>query len=244
MTHFTITIPYYESPEMLKTHLNFWGEYPWPLAGHFRAVVVDDASPRFPAKDVMKKLPLFPVELYRIKQNIPWNHAGARNLALLNIPKGWVIITDMDHVFPIQSARELVRRNLDPNVVYYPERYQATDSRTKERIKPHIDSFIMTRDTFWKIGGFDESLAGYWNGPSMPFRKAVKRMCRTEELPGVYLLRYGGNMAPDASVSQWGREGTKWDISTDKEMKRKQRQAIRNYKPKTIQFEWERVSLQ
>jgi len=243
MNRITVTMPYYDSPQMLAEHLKQWRHYPYPITDNVKAVIVDDGSPNYPAIDVFRKeaLPDFPVELYRIKENIPWNHGGARNLAFTHIKDGWVVSTDMDHVMPVLSALELLRAALDPGTVYYPERYAQRPEIGAEKIHTHIDSFILTPQMYWRIGGFDESLSGFWNGCPRPFRRAVRKRAKTADLPGVFLLRYGADIVKDASVTKWGREGSEYDIKNNPAMSKRQKEAMRNYQPeKPLRFTWER----
>jgi len=107
----------------------------------------------------------------------------------------------------------------------------------------HLDSIILTKDMYWKAGGFDEDFRGYWNGVSAIFRKAMKR-CTNQivQLDDVYSLLFQG-VIPDSENTEFGKGGSKYDIHTNPEMSKKQKWVIRNkVRPKDyIRFTWEKV---
>lgn len=242
----TITIPYYDAPEMLRTQIDVWQKYPKWVQDYLKVIVVDDGSPRFPAIDVFKEAETldFPVSLYRIHEDIPWNHGGARNLAFTYIEEGWALLTDIDHVLPPESVSSLLTMILLPDCVYLPARFRMLGPLDWEEIHRHRDSFILTREMFWEVGGFDEDFTGYWNGPSGPFRKALKRKAEFRELDHTWLVLFGRDLIPDANVGSLGRKGSEYDIRRNKEMYRKFTIAHRRggYSPKNpLRFNWEQV---
>ena len=53
------------------------------------------------------------------------------------------------------------------------------------------------------------------------------------------LLKFDSSVIPDADVSEWGREGSIYDISLHPEMLEKQKQALKKYNPKKqLRFTW------
>ena len=238
----TIAMPYYEAPDMLRVHLDNWLTYPDHIAEQFSAVIVDDGSPMFPAEDVLKEYPKpkFPIQLFRVDKNIPWNHGGARNLSMNQAPEGWVLTMDIDLVLDAVAAERLVEMELNPWVIYKPDRLDLINEEWT-RAKRHPESFIMTRDMFWRVGGFDEDFTGYWNGAFTPFRKALKRTGRVVEVDDVYLKNHA-TLIKGASVTEWGRRGSEYDIHNNPAMLRRRRIASRQYNPvNPLRFEWRQV---
>jgi len=239
MKSLTIAMPYYEAPTMLEQHLWWWKDYE---PEEISIVLVDDGSEISPALSVLewKGIPEgLDLSLFRIELNLPWNHGGARNLVMSKVATEWALLTDIDHVLFPWAARKLMKLTLDPGYVYQPPRYDKVDG-APIRAERHTDSYIITPEMFWKIGGYDEQFTGYWNGPFEPFRKAMKRTTQIVEVEEGYLLRFHNTEEiPDANVTEWGRKGTEFDINSNKDLKKKQRVAMKNYKPAVLQFEWE-----
>jgi hypothetical protein len=230
----TITVPYYDNPEMLQEQLKVWKIYPQDV----NIVVVDDGSWMFPALEVLQLAKLQNLLLYKIIQDIPWNHGGARNLAMAEIHEGWVVLTDVDHIMPVSSVERLQKMTLDKTYVYYPRRYKAIQDHVVDHHQ-HRDSFILHRDLFWEVGGFDERFSGYWNGVSRLFRTALKNKAKMNiALPDVSLILHEPDNIPDAST-KLGRKGSVYDINSNPTLKKEFNRALKKYEPKNhLQFKW------
>jgi len=240
----TIVMPYYDSPEMLQFHLGNWERLPDEYCSGIEVIIVDDGSPTYPALDVVADMPGpdFPVRVYRILENIPWNHAGARNLGMSVANSGWILMTDIDHHLSVGNIMDLREQSLDPQKIYQVERVEMLSRTERNPINPHTDSFLLTKRMFWDIGGYDEDLTGFWNGPFQPFRRASKKWSKWHLLKGPYLMRFDNRVIPDANVTEWDRKGGKYDIKQNPTMLKKQQAAILDYKPKNpIRFEWKQV---
>lgn len=239
-------MPYYDQPAMLRKQVEVWHTYPKWTWKFLELILVDDGSPNHPAFDVLMEQPLPPflVQLYRIQEDIPWNHGGARNLAFDRMGEGWAVLTDIDHILPLESVCSLLFIDLLPALVYIPDRYRIRGVMNWEEIERHSDSFILTRERFWGVGGFDEDFSGYWNGVSGPFRKALKRCSGIIELTDVCFHLYGSDVIQDASVGVFGRKGSEYDINMCKSstLKRNYSRALKVYSPKNpLRFNWEQV---
>lgn len=185
----TFVMPYYENRAFFGQQLTGWAHYPAPLSAWLRVIVVDDGSPRRPAVDVARRfLPLpFPLRVFRIEVDLRWNWLGARNLGAFHAVDGWMLLTDMDHVVPAETFGALVygAAGLDPDGVYAFARREHTGAM----VTPHSASFLMTRATFWRIGGYDEALAGYY-GTDGVYRREVIKHAAIRVLANVELVRY------------------------------------------------------
>lgn len=248
MKGLTIVMMYYESPEMLRKQLEYWCGYSKGVSDRMRVVIVDDGSPKYPASDVMTAdvLPDFPVSLFRATENIIYNHGGGFNLAFTHVENGWALMTDMDHVMPEESLTRLLDMELNPNNAYRFGRRWMVNFVDWKPCHRHLDSIILTKDMYWKAGGFNEDFRGYWNGVSAIFRKAVKRcahqIVQLDEDGGVYSLLFQG-VIPDSENTEFGKKGSKYDIHTNPKMSEKQRRVMDNKsRPKSyIRFTWEKV---
>ena len=241
----TITMLYYESPEMLRLQLSYWRKYSKEVADRVRMVLVDDGSPKFPAGDVLasESLPAFPVRLYRATENIIYNQAGAFNLAFTKIEDGWALMSDMDHVITSKNMEKLLATKVDPDNVYRFGRVRMKNMVEGEVIHRHLDSILLTKDMFWRAKGFDEDYRGYWNGVSEPFRKSLKRNAKEIiELTDIKLLNFPVEVVPDSGNTVFGKAGSEYDIHTNSKMVTKRRLACRDYQPKNyLRFKWEQV---
>ncbi len=240
----TLAMPYYENPNMLREHIKYWQQYPKEIAKQLWVIVVDDGSPRNPAKDVLEGVDLsVSVRLYRIEENIPWNHGGARNLGFTKASDdGWVFSTDLDHVVPAESMQHLMSLKLSPECYYTPVRRRMVDLKTSKEYTGHIGTFIMTKRMFWKVGGFDEDFSGHYGGTSSCFRRASDKKAERVELADVWTLFFPSEVIADSVTTDWGRKDSAYDARGDPDMIKKLKTSRRKYDPKNhLRFNWERV---
>lgn len=231
----TLVYSYYDNHGMLMRHLSEWSVYTPEVKKLLRAVIVDDGSPTNPAADHIAEVG-FPIEVYRIKQNLVWNTPGARNLGMEMAPDGWCLLTDIDHLLLKEDAERLTAflPNLSPSNFYWLAR-QWADGRP---LNPHHNSYVLQRDLYWKVGGTDEDFTGWWGAGEGAFRANLSRVATHVDLSDVYLTHYGRNDIPDASTREWGRRGSGYDWTANPMLRSKRAP----YTPENpLRFEWERV---
>ena len=241
----TIAMPYYDNPGMLALQHKGWAAWPDDLRAKLKIILVDDGSPTYPAQFVPRPEGLS-IEIYRVLQDKPWHQHGARNLAAHVAGPGWMLITDMDHVLEPDQAARLIgwieRDELEPRGCFMLERIEA-DTRKPTlgkfgQPKPHPNSFVLTRETYWRIGGYDEWYCGVYGTDKLFRDRAFTRAIRGE-LP-IHIVRYWRDLVPDASTTSLPRKegrrpGEKADIARQKAHAGKADEIL------TLAFEWKRV---
>lgn len=201
----TIVVPYYCNPQFLRQQLTWWATYGPELRTHVSAVIVDDGSPT-PAEPVVASRPApFPVRLFRIEKDVRWNWLAARNIGLHYAPEGWVVVTDIDHVIPESTLSALVYGQHDPGVIYGFSRIE----HTGEKLAAHPNSWFLTREMFWKVGGYDEALSGHYGtdgdwrrrcAATAPMHILSDRLIRHEYQEDSSTTRYKRKQPEDAAV--------------------------------------------
>ena len=228
----TLIYAYFENGQMLDKHLDEWNLY--SNKENFSAIIVDDCSKRDPAIDHLKNIDFpFPIQLYRINTDIPWNQNGARNLAMTHA-QGWCLMTDMDHLLSAENAQRLTKTALDPSKAYRPTRTRAVDGLP---YKSHPNSYILTQDLYWKAGGYDEAFCGYY-GSDSTFRSHLLKIAERVDLE-IPLILFGREVIADASTIDYGRKGSEYHVSKNLEIKKRKKQKPEPIPP--LNFEWERL---
>lgn len=247
---FTLIVPYYRNAQMLTTQLAAFARYD----DRIRVVIVDDGSPET-AESVFKDCGYSwgtfqgRLSIYRILQDIPWNRGGARNLGATVCETDWLMHMDIDHVLPITCADRLLDlKGLKPTHWYRFPRFRvgkADETRNKDAIprddtfgaiKPHIDSYLCTKNLFWLVGGYDEDYSGCLGGGS-PFLQQLERAAPVTLTPSdVHLHVYTRSACPDASDFSLSRDTSEYS------RRRKAKEAAGRTKAiKPLRFTWERV---
>jgi hypothetical protein len=247
----TLIVPFYRNCRMLERQVAEWVKYPPAVT----IVVVDDGSPE-PALPMLEPLARWnrlddchaSLRLYRIMVDIPWNREGARNLGAREASTRWLVHVDIDHVMPAAAMAALLDLPLDPGSWYRFPRYRcgrADETRKKDklpagerfgRIHPHIDSYLMPRDLYWRIGGYDEDFSGVLGGGS-DFLRRAEAVAPVRMLPDPVCLHvHTRDSVADASDFSLSR-----DTSAGKAIgRRKAAAGPRRGPTRTLRFPWER----
>lgn len=221
----TLIYPFYENHQFLWTQIDHWRAWPADVRDVVSIIVVDDGSP-MPAT-----LPPLPVtaRLFRIGVDVRWNWLAARNIGAHHAADGWLLMTDMDHVVPVETLRALIWGQHDPAVVYAFSRQE----HTGETIGPHSASFFLTRRLFWTIGGYDEALSGHY-GTDGDWRRRVAAHAPIQILRQP-LIRY--EYVGDSSTQRYRRKQPE-----DAAVKQLIAQRSKAWRPKVLSFPYQEVS--
>lgn len=235
MSGLKIVLPYYENKGMLEKQMATWDSYPADIRKSMTIVVVDDGSQKTPALSVVKKHD-YNLQLFRILENKPWNQVGARNLGMHVVPSGWVLMTDIDHVLPPSSAEAFsdLSKSRCKRRYYIPSR-ELPDGTPHKR---HPNSYFMTKELYWDIGGGDESTSGYY-GCDCLFRKRAAHYAVREEID-IPLVVYGRSDIEDASTTDWGRKNSPWHSSNNKRISELKKMKFPPRPENPLRFTWER----
>jgi hypothetical protein len=247
----TVIVPYYEQPAMLRRQLQVWADYDDATLGRVRFIIVDDGSPKHPADNEVAGVEtslLNRIRLFRIKVDIPWNRAGARNLGATVCDTDWMVHIDTDHVLPPAAAAALGEVDANPGRWYRFRRWRvgrADETRRKDalppdcefgEIKPHIDSYLCTRELYWRVGGYDEDYSGMLGGGS-PFLAQLTAAAPLELLPSDIALHvYTRSVVKDSSVSTLSR-----DTSRYSQLRKEKERTGNTRATNPLRFAWERV---
>lgn len=246
MPDLTLIFPYYINPQMLSLHFAAWVDWADKRKQRLEVIIVDDGSPEHPAAGVERPDRLPAIRIYRVLEDRPWWQHGCRNLGAHEASDGWLLLTDMDHMLTEESARALFKRmdqgELDEGTVYMLDRVEAdTGQPTLDpngNPKPHPNSFLMTRETYWRIGGYDEDWCGVYGTDSL-FRERCFRIGRRGHL-NIPLVRYWRDIVPDASTNGLPRKEGRDPLAKAKVLAAKKARGEED-SIKVLQFEWERV---
>jgi len=199
-----LVFAYYENPEMLELQWREISRYAARVKTLLEVIVVDDGSPNNPAGEVTRPRGLPQHSIFRLDRDVRWNQDAARNIGAYEAQAPWLLLTDIDHVVPEETLTTVLSRKLDPEVVYsFPRiKFESGDDR-----ESHPNSYFMTRDLYWAIGGHDEDYKGIY-GKDFLFRKRVLRFTREVLLEGAPLARVGTMTVADAGSRTISRENT------------------------------------
>ncbi len=246
MPDLSLCLAYYMNPGMLGIHYRHWAAWPEALKARVEIVIVDDASPTGPAIDVPRPAGMPQLSIYRVTVDQPWHQHGARNLAADRAVGKWLLLTDMDHALNEVVATRLFdkidRGRITEDSIYTLHRREARTGRTTRGKwwlpNPHPNSFVLTRNTYWHIGGYDEDLCGVY-GTDSAFRWRAFARARRGHLSDIALYRYGRGSVPDASTTTLARKSGRNKVELDARIAEKKALGPDHNVP-VLTFEWSR----
>lgn len=266
MTDLSLVFPYYRNPLMLQRHIEiFRQEWCADLRGRVEVIVVDDGSPVERADAVLRCMwrrngltyataqPR--ISVYRVLEDRAWHQHGARNLGAHVAATRWLLMTDIDHVVPPATLDEVLRRlPLGRREVLTFGRVDAPADRAWRagdwrgmaptlndagELKPHVNSFAIERDHYWKLGGYDERYCGIYGTDAEFRRRLFGPRTTVTHLADAPLIRVGRDVVADASTRDVVRKAP--GRNDQKRAVLAQKLLEGSLEPLALNFPWERV---
>lgn len=178
----SIVLAYYDNPKMLEYQFEFIRALPAQLLRQLEVVVIDDASPLYPAVSVAERFSDLPLLVFRIAENKPWNQDAARNIGAYECSSESMLLTDVDHVASVATLKLLISHGT-PKRIYSLGR---TAHFTGREIHSHVNSYFLSKEDFWAVGGYDEDFWGTY-GTDVFFRNRLNVLGGVSDLPGTNL---------------------------------------------------------
>lgn len=200
----SLIFAYYENPEMLELQWQEIARYPSTIKDSLEIIVVDDGSPSWPAAEVTRPPGLPRHAIFRLDRDVRWNQDAARNIGAHEAQSPWLLLTDIDHVVPAATLAVVLDKDKDRSLVYSFPRVKFESGEERE---PHPNSYLMTKELYWAIGGHDEDYKGIY-GKDFLFRQRVLRFTREVPLEGAPLARVGSMTVADAGSRTISRDNT------------------------------------
>jgi len=163
MESITLLHPYYDHRAMLNYQLAEWNSWSNDNKKYTQIILIDDCSKVHPF-DPKKHNINCNLDVYKIADDILWNVSGARNLGFKLAETSWVIAMDMDLILENKELNKIRKLDFsDKYKIYFPNRKRITGKHEVERKEPpHCNSYIINKEIFWEVGGYDEDFAGGW----------------------------------------------------------------------------------
>ncbi len=249
---------------MLRRHLLVWrNEWSSDLKNDVEIVIVDDGSPDDTAADALASMwssdraGLPSLSLYRVTEDRPWHQHAARNLGAHVAQAKWLLMTDMDHVVPAATLVEVLRTlpevgkndvltfgrvDAPPTLTWKADHWPefARSRREDGSLKPHVNSFVVSRERYWKLGGYDEDLCGIYGTDKHWRDRLFGGGTAVHHLDHAPLIRVGREVIPDASTRDVERKASSRSALKKAALARKIAEG-RITKTTTLNFPWVRV---
>lgn len=213
MKRITCIWPYYENPHMLQRQQETWLDWPDWVKDRTEIIIVDDCSSEYPATHQIwpRVIDELNFKLFCITEKVRWNWIAAKNIGAHQAGGDWLMLTDIDHVVDKNLIVYLHEFAAHPECFYVPSRVDGSERRYNP--KPHPNSYFMTKEFFWKVGGYNEYYSGHYGSDG-----TWRRRCETtgkKVLLNVPLVQYLPNEIEDC-CSKLERKSEEQRLNTAK----------------------------
>jgi hypothetical protein len=205
MTELTLVMAVYGQPQMLWKQIETIQHMSDDVLEHLNVVIVDDCGiPPVELKWIIELALLCKsAKLLRVDKDIPWNQPGARNLGMHH-SAGWCLMIDPDMVFDdptmrrmLQAAEKLTRGRA--------VKYGLKHVNTGKLDMTSPNTWLLHRDDFFAVGGYDESFAGAKGWSDCCLLDVLRSCYKVENRPDLWAHFYGTDSIPDAMVKSLDR---------------------------------------
>jgi len=199
---FAIGYTYYDEPDLLIKQLELWKQYP-----EVEIILVDDASPNFPAYDIVKEFSsshsCADLRLFRVDEDLGFNSHGCRNLIAEQAYSDYILFADIDCMFSPESIAFIKRVKFDPIILYRFGMFSLSDYKFYE-FPGHPNIFLTSKRAFWEAGGYDESFTGYHHGDREFLQRldVITEQRRITESLAMTIIRGGREVIIDKNINK------------------------------------------
>lgn len=175
MADLTLITHVYNAQQPVAHQVALWQRYDPALLARLEFLVIDDHS------DTPLQIDKGPLNLrlLRVEDDIDWNMPGCRNLGAIQSRTEWMLYFDVDNVADEAAIAKIVGAlpRLDPKRLHV---FRRTEGGVD--VEPHINSFLITREGFFRAGGYDEDFSGHYGFEDVLFRNQWRKHVGSEVL--------------------------------------------------------------
>ena len=227
MTEISFVYPFYNNIECVKQRLQTWSSFSPNILKELQFVLIDDCSDEVIDKTYFEQFNLNLI-VVRIQTDIMWNQSGAHNLGSYLADSQWLFMMDIDHWIDERSCEKLLHLEKHKNNSFFFPRHYLTGN-----LLPAPNIYLMTKEMFWKIGGYDEDFAGCYGYEDKLLHMFIKEQTDHSVLSSVCV---NVDNAPTRNLDRT-RDRNKELLN----IKTKQYRSGSYKNGKLMRFEWEKI---
>ncbi len=143
-----------------------WGE---DLKQHVKIILIDDHGTPSIESMLSGRTMDYDLSVYRIQDDVKHNIPGAMNLGVMAASTPWILTMDTDYSFPLNDMHRLLNFKPAQGEVYsfFLDRVTAGVHVARYK-KVHTNTFLIHKDVFIDLNGFDEDFSGKWSNKLQP----------------------------------------------------------------------------
>ena len=173
----TLMYPCFGQEKRISKLLQGWDAWSDDLKEHVQIILIDDHGTPSIEDMLSDKTADYNLSVYRIQDDVKYNMPGALNLGMMVASTPWILTMDTDYSFPLDVMQRLLDFKPAQGEVYSFFLDRVTDGVHVARdMKVHTNTFLLHRDMFIDLNGFDEDFSGKWSHELQPVLNELGRL--------------------------------------------------------------------
>lgn len=149
-----------EGYEKVLENIKYYTAFSKDILKRLHLIIVDDCSPYEVTLGDDLNLNYI---LLRIDEDIRWNSGGAKNLAVGCAETSYIILADIDLIFPETTIQACMSaKNISDGTVYVFDMGVLSENGKWEEAEVHPNCFFMTKQSYIALHGYNEDYCGYY----------------------------------------------------------------------------------
>jgi len=186
----TIVIAVLESYEAVYRQCQYWANMPVPL--DVEIIIMDDGSPKPLSAIVETFASACNVRVIGTGDTRPWSQPCARNAGAKCAKADYILFTDIDHIISVEAL--VTARMFSGDMMKFPREFAVIDEkgnltqdlctlkkyglRRKIKTGPHFNTFVIKKELFEALNGYDESYCGKYGGDDTDFADRYSKLAK------------------------------------------------------------------
>ncbi len=160
MPNLSVITHFYNGHSWVNKQIAHWEKIRPEIRRLVEFILVDDYSDE---EYVLPETPLN-VRLFRVIDDIPWNQAGARNLAAFHATGAAGLFIDIDQFIYIEFLERLILAapNLEKDTINFFRIKELVNIQNNQPMAHHPNAFVVNLSDFRRIGMYDEDFVGHY----------------------------------------------------------------------------------
>ncbi len=165
----TLIYPCFGQEKRLSRLLKVWDAWSDCIKDSVQIILIDDHGTPSVEDMLLDKTMDCTLSVYRIQDDLKYNMPGALNLGTMVASTPWILTMDTDYSFQPDVMQRLLDFKPYQNEVYafFLNRVTAGEPLINDT-RVHTNTFLLHKDVFTDLNGFDEDFSGRWSNELQP----------------------------------------------------------------------------
>ena len=165
----TLIYPCFGQEKRISRLLKVWDAWSDDVKQHVGIILVDDHGTPSIEDMLADRMMDYNLSVYRIQDDVKYNLPGALNLGVMVAYTPWILTMDTDYSFQPDVMQNLLdfKPNREEVYAFFLDRVTAGEPLINDT-RVHTNTFLLHKDVFIDLNGFDEDFSGKWSRELQP----------------------------------------------------------------------------